>query len=99
MDITVVRKGINVLICTTNNKYQGPKPRGLRDASGSSTAGAATVIAATSLAGSINLSNAASSIHPSDAEANSVSSFPNAPQEVEPHKSVKGDVSAQRTSC
>ena len=67
-----------------NNKYQGPKPRGLRDASGSSNAGAATVIAATSLA---------SSVHPSNAEANPVSSSPNAPQEVEPQISVEDEVS------
>lgn len=66
-----------------NNKYQGPKPRGLRDASGSSTAGAATVVAAISLA---------SSIHPSNAEASPASSFPNAPQEVEPHVSVVDEV-------
>ena len=41
-----------------NNKYQGPKPRGLREKTGSSSAGAATVIAATSFASSVNPANA-----------------------------------------
>ena len=79
-----------------NNKYQGPKPRGLREKTGSSSAGAATVIAATSFASSVNPANA-------KAVTASSSNAPQASAQVEPGESlIKGAVevaSQARKSC